>query len=95
MMAFSMSWRVEHLYNASHAWSCIHMETSAPVHRMCSNAGKYKDAIDVFDSYENMNTEDMTHQRQSKGKADATVKVAANMHDHHNEEGPVFVQPNK
>ena len=51
--------------------------------------------IDVFDSYENMNTEDMTHQRQSKGKADATVKVAANMHDHHNEEGPVFVQPNK
>ena len=87
MMAFSMSWWVEHLYNASHAWSCVHMETSAPVHRMCSNAGKYKDAIDV-------NTEDMTHQRQSKGKADATVKVAANMHDHHNE-GPVFVQPNK
>ena len=39
-------------------------------------ARKYKDAIVVFDSYENMNTKDMTHQRQSKGKA---VTVAANM----------------
>ena len=42
-------------------------------------ARKYKDAIVVFDSYVNMNIKDMTHQRQSKGKAGATVTVAANM----------------
>ena len=42
-------------------------------------ARKYKDAIVVFDGYENMNTKDMTHQRWSKGKAGATVTVAANM----------------
>ena len=42
-------------------------------------ARKYKDAIVVFDGYENMNTKDMTHQRQSKGKAGATVTVATNM----------------
>ena len=42
-------------------------------------ARKYKDAIVAFDGYENMNTKDMTHQRRSKGKAGATVKVAANM----------------
>ena len=42
-------------------------------------ARKYKDAIVVFDGCENMNTEDMTHQRRSKGKAGATVTVAANM----------------
>ena len=40
---------------------------------------RYKDAIVVFDGYENMNTKDMTHQRRSKGKAGATVTVAANM----------------
>ena len=32
-----------------------------------------------FDGYETMNTKDMTHQRQSKGKAGATVTVAASM----------------
>ena len=42
-------------------------------------ARNYKDAIVVFDGYENMNTKDMTHQRRSKGKAGATVTVAANM----------------
>ena len=42
-------------------------------------ARKYKNAIIVFDDYENMNTKDMTNQRQSKGKAGATVTVAANM----------------
>ena len=42
-------------------------------------ARKYKDAIVVFDGYENMNTKDMTHQRRSKRKAGATVTVAANM----------------
>ena len=42
-------------------------------------ARKYKDAIVVFDGYENINTKDMTHQRRSKGKAGATVTVAANM----------------
>ena len=40
---------------------------------------RYKEAIVVFDGYENMNTKDMTHQRRSKGKAGATVTVAANM----------------
>ena len=40
---------------------------------------KYKDAIIVFDGYESTNTKDMTHQRRSKGKAGATVKVDANM----------------
>ena len=42
-------------------------------------AKKYKDAIVVFDGHENMNTKDMTYQRRSKGKAGATVTVAANM----------------
>ena len=42
-------------------------------------AKKYNDAIVVFDGYESMNTKDMTHQRRSKGKAGATVTVAANM----------------
>lgn len=40
---------------------------------------KYKNAIVVFDGYENMNTKDMTHQRLSRGKAGASVTVAANM----------------
>ena len=40
---------------------------------------KYKEAIIVFDGYESTNTKDMTHQRRSKGKAGATVKVDANM----------------
>lgn len=42
-------------------------------------ARKYKDAIVVFDGYEHTNTKDMTHQRRSKGKAGATVTVAASM----------------
>ena len=42
-------------------------------------ARKYMDAIVVFDGYENINTKHMTHQRRSKGKAGATVTVAANM----------------
>ena len=42
-------------------------------------AGKYKDAIVVFDGYENMSTKDMTQRRRSKGKAGATVTVAASM----------------
>ena len=29
MMAFSMSWMVEHFYNASHGLAVLHMETSA------------------------------------------------------------------
>ena len=79
MMAFSMSWMVGYFYNASHAWSggsthgdICHQYTEYV-------ARKYKDAIIVFDGYENMNTKDMTHQRRPKGKAGATVMVAANM----------------
>ena len=66
----------------------------SPVHRICSKKVQGCHLV-VFDSYENMNTKDMTHQRQSKGKAGATVTVAANMTITTNEEGPVFVQPNK
>jgi len=40
---------------------------------------KCKNSIIVFDGFENMNTKCMTHQRRSKGKASATVTVAANM----------------
>ena len=66
----------------------------SPVHRICSKKVQGCHLV-VFDGYENMNTKDMTHQRQSKGKAGATATVAANMTITTNEEGPVFVQPNK
>ena len=42
-------------------------------------ARKYKDAVVVFDGYENMSTKDMTHWRRSKGKARGTMMVAASM----------------
>ena len=34
---------------------------------------KYRDAVVVFDGYDNANTKDMTHQRRSKGNAGTTV----------------------
>jgi len=40
---------------------------------------KYKNAVVVFDGYENVSTKDVTHQRRSKGKASVTVAVLANM----------------
>ena len=63
---------------------CIPLSHSSTYGDTCNQyteyaARKYKDAIVIFDGYENMNTEDMTHQRWSKGKAGATVTVAANM----------------
>ena len=77
MMAFSISWMVEHFYNASHAWS--RGSTYGDIFHQYTEyvARRYKDAIVVFDNYENTNTKDMTHQRWSKGKAGATVTVAA------------------
>ena len=40
---------------------------------------KYKNAVVVFDGYDNMSTKDVTQHRRSKGKASATVAVLANM----------------
>ena len=79
MMAFSMSWMVEYFYSTSHGFTVLHTGTSATSTQNTYIARKYKDAIVIFDSYENMNTKGMTHQRWSKGKAGATVTAAANM----------------
>ena len=70
---------VEHFYNTSHGLAVLHMETSTISTQNMYITRKYRCAIGVFDGYENRNTKDMTHQRQSKGKAGATVTVAANL----------------
>ena len=63
MMVFSIFWMVEHFYNASYAW--FRGSTYGDIcHEYTERvARKYKDAIVVFNSYENMITKDMTHQR--------------------------------
>jgi len=67
---------VEHFYNAFHGLVVLHV---GEIYQQYTEyvVRKYKDAIVVFDGYENINTKCMTHQRRSKGKA--TVTVAANM----------------
>jgi len=40
---------------------------------------KYKNTVVLFDGYENVSTNVVTHQRRSKGKASVTVIVLANM----------------
>ena len=79
MMTFNMSWMMEHFYNATHGLAVLHTYGDICHQHTEYVARKYKDPIVVFNGYENMNTKGMTHQRRSKGKAGATVTVAANM----------------
>ena len=58
----------QHFYNVSHGLMIIRN-----VDFICSQYSEYiarvfKDAIVAFDSYENMNTTYMIHQRQSKNR---------------------------
>ena len=75
---------IQYVLNGGALLQCIPWFYSSTYGDICHQyteyvARKYKDAIVVFDSYENMSTKDMTHQRRSKGKAGATVMVATNI----------------
>ena len=72
---------VQYVLDGRTLLQCISWSCSSTYGDICHQyvARKYKDAIVVFDGYENMSTKDMTHRRWSKGKTGATVTVAANM----------------
>ena len=79
MMAFGMPWMVKHFYNAPHGLVVLRTYGNICHEYTECVARKYKDAIVVFDGYGNINSQDMIHHGQLKGKANATMTVAANI----------------
>jgi len=57
----------------SHVWRYLPSVYTEYVRR------KYKNAVVVFDSYENMSAKNVSQHRRSKGKASTSVTVFANM----------------